>query len=473
MIAQSLVPSLMPAPLMGNAIGPSFVDFICAPLPAALISEFMAVAVALPILLAITTIESLVVNRLSKAKRFWQLFRWLFLANAISSLFGFVADIRSPGSIYPVWWGFVAAGVLSAIIEFPFLWRPLRRDGFRYRTVLKFSLAANAASYAFLAVVVLGFTAIPMYQTDPTNLRSELRGQIFVYHYHNSLTVLGGLPSIRPVNLVTDAQPYTHGFFGSPLGRMFLIDGQLRAWELKQEDKQWRVASQPTELPGRLLTVGADGETLVCGTMHSILLVNRHGTITKTIATDDRVPMRAALSYDSRYLAYTVMDLDDFNSHAIAAFGGTAKGTRGTMRPSFVQEYGTLRLLDCTTGRTSDLGQLHGGCMGFHPSMNRLAIAETIFDTTWIRTVRIVDVETLSSNVIWTREFGQFNSNIAWSPDGRFLACLQWRGPHGFVSRGYDASLWVITADGKRSAPLPAAFAQSKMGLWDVAWRND
>ena len=249
---------------------------------------------------------------------------------------------------------------------------------------------------------------------------------------------------------------------------MFLVNGQLRGWELNRVGDQWRVASQPATLPGRLLAVGADGATLVCATADSIILVNKEGT-SKMIPVHDGIPIRAALSYDSRYLAYTVADPGKYDSSSTHAAWPEEKRP-----PQFLQDYGMLHLLDVSTGTSSDLGILMGNSIGFHPSRNLLAIGDCQYPQTWIATVSIVNVETLSTNVIWTQKLGHVISQIAWSPDGEFLAFLQWHGPHGFVTRARDASLWIISADGKRSAPLPIPFARGYLtSTWNLAWRND
>ena len=461
---------LVPPRVMANVIGPSIVDMICAPLPGALGSIF-GIIIAVPTLLVIALIETLVVNHLSKTKQFWRLFRWLFVANSLSSFFGLFIELRAPGSIYPAWWGFVVAYLLSAIAESPFLWLPLRRNGFRFSAALKFSFSANTASYLFLAAVVLALTAIPMYRADPTNLRRELRGQILVYHHRHSLTLLGDLPSYATKLLAADNQPYTHGFHGSSSGRMFLVDGGLRAWELIRASNSWSVAPESMSLPGRLLAVGADGETLVCGTTDEIMLVTKQGVI-KTITIYEGPPIRAALSHDRRYLAYTTMDPKMFNSQAISESGWPANGTRGTMPPQFLQDSGWLHLLDLSTGISSPLAFFRGNCIGFHPSANWLAIGGEL-SPEWAGTVSIINVETRSTKLIWTKEFDRVISELAWSPDGKYLAFLQRHGPTLYVHRGYDASLWIITSDGNRSTPLPVAFAGSQLGLWNVAWRND
>lgn len=464
----------LPTPLFGNVIGPSFVDMICAPLPATFGAGFIGALIAIPSLLVIVTIETLVVNRLSDADMFWRLFRWLLLANAVSSCFGLFIDIRAPGSIYPAWWGFILAYLLSALVESPLIWWPLRQKRLAYHTALKYSFIANAASYAFLTVAALALTAIPMYQSDPTNLREELQGQIFVYHHRHALTRFDGFPSVRRTEIVTDDQPYTHGFCGSSSGRMFLVDGQFRAWELDRVGDQWRTASEPTSLPGRLLAVGADGETLVCGAANAIILCNKHGVI-KTVATKEKgLPVRAALSHDSRYLAYTVMEPGVSSMQAISESGWPAEGTMATMPPQFLQDYGTLFLLDISTGTSSELvGTLNENCIGFHPSKNLLAIGGVHYPDTWIGTLSIINVETLSTKVIVTGGDQHAVSDLAWSPDGKFLAFLRSHGPHGFVARGFDASLWVVSDDGTRLAPLPVAIENSRHGAWNVAWRND
>src|ERR1700690_191061 len=88
---------LVPLQVMANVIGPSIVDMICAPLPETLGSMFIGAVITVPTLLIIAVIEALVVNRLAKANQFWRLFRWLLLANSLSSFFGLFIELRSPG----------------------------------------------------------------------------------------------------------------------------------------------------------------------------------------------------------------------------------------------------------------------------------------------------------------------------------------------------------------------------------------
>jgi hypothetical protein len=374
-------------------------------------------------------------------------------------------ELRSLGSLYPSWWGFLLAYLLSAVVESPLLWVALRRDGFRYRTAFKFSFLANAASYAFLAVVVLALIAIPIYRLDPTGLRKELRGQIFVYHFRHSLTRVGDLPSCRAEPIVTDEQPYTHGFFGSASGRMFLMEDELQAWELHRNANRWQVDSQPAALPGRLLAVGNDGETLVCGVTNHVVLVSKQGVQQQVYAIAG-VPLRAALSYDGRYLAYSAGDFNWFGMEAIDASGRPTAGTRYTTPPQFLQDYGDLQVLALRERSLTDLGRVHGNQFGFHPNRNLLAYAGD-------ENIEVLNLESKAHTTMHVDSPIRIISNLAWSPDGKYLAFMQYRGPHFLISRGFGVSLWVATPDGSRLAPLPVAFTTSGFHLWNVVWRND
>jgi len=341
----------------------------------------------------------------------------------------------------------------------------LRRDGFRYRTAFRFSLLANAASYAFLAVVVLALIAIPMHWLDPTGLRKELRGQILVYHFRHSLTRISDLPSCRAESIVTDEQPYTHGFLGSPSGQMFLVDDQFHAFELHRAANRWRVDLQPSPSLGRLLAVGNDGETLVCGISNQVVLISKQGIQQKIYAIAD-VPVRTALSYDRRYLAYVAGDFDWLNMEAIDASGRPATGTRGSTPPQFLQDYGDLRVLDLVERNEKSLGRIHGNQFGFHPSKNLLAYLGK-------EDIEILDLSSKTRTNIHIERTSRVISNLAWSPDGKYLVFMQYRGPHSLISRGFGASMWVATADGNRSAPLPVGFTTSGFHRWNIVWRND
>ena len=454
---------LIPAPAMADVIGPSIVDMICAPLPGTLGSMFFGAVVTVPTLLIISIIETLVVMRLSPGVRFGRVFCWLLFANAISSILGLVMWFRPANSIYPVWWEWILAYVLSAGAESPFLWLVIRRNAVGFRSALTLSFAANAASYAFLVIVVLSLTAIPMYRLDPTGLRKELRGQLFVYHHRHSLTLLDDLPAGRPVQIVTDEQPYTHGFYGSP-GRMFLVDGEWHPWELKRTSNQWHVVSQSTPVMGRLLAVGTDGETLICGLTNQVVLAGKQGT-PKEISGILGVPIRAALSRDGRYLVYTAEDVGLLELETRDPSDGQQK-SRWRMPPQVIQDAGNLHIMDLVEGTSSFWGRLRGNQFGFHPSKNLLAVVGE-------EGIEILDLDTKGRNVIRSERLHRVISNLAWSPDGKYLAFLQYHGPHWLVSRGFDSSLWIFTVDGNRFAPLPVAFSSSGSARWNIVWRND
>jgi Tol biopolymer transport system component len=178
------------------------------------------------------------------------------------------------------------------------------------------------------------------------------------------------------------------------------------------------------------------------------------------------VPVRTALSYDGRYLAYVTGDFDWFDMEAIDASGRPAKGTRGTMPPQFLQDYGDLHVLDVVERSSTYLGRIHGNQFGFHPSKNLLAYISN-------ENIEVLDLDSKARTAIHIDKPIRVISNLAWSPDGKYLVFMQYRGPHFLISRGSGASLWVATPDGSRLVPLPVAFTTSGFHRWNIVWRND
>jgi hypothetical protein len=453
--------ALLPVKASANVIMPSFVDMICAPLPSILGTMGLSAVVGVPSLVLVALLEAAVVKRLAHAGRLKRIFWCLLLGNTFSSIFGLFTEIRLHGSIWPNLFGFLLAWLLSAVVESPFVRWALKPQACKFSEVLRYSLIANGASYTALLTVALALTAFPLYNIDPTGLRKELRGQLFVYHSHHRLSVLSHLPTSRMDAVTTDQEPYTSGFYGSSTGRMFLKDKYSLARELTRSGDRWVVSPQPLLLPGTLLAVGSDGQTLVCGTTNRIVLVDNAGHQKSVLLTEapDVMPVRAALSSDNRYLAYTIQEMWWFSRQD--AYGVILANAP----PQFWQDYGDLFLRDLVGGTTLTVGRIQGNEFGFHPHDNRLAFKDLG------GSIEILNVETGKRTMVASPKFAA--SNIAWSPDGKCLAWMQWHAPSIFISRGYDGSLWVSSVDGNRQSPLPVVFPYTALGMWNLAWRSD
>ena len=458
---------------LGNVIIPSFVDMICAPLPEIIGTIGLAAIVGVPSLVLVSLLEAVVVKRLSRAERLRRIFLWLLLGNTLSSIVGLFAEIRLQNSIWPNPLGFVLAWLLSSLAESPFVKWALKPLSCRFSSALRFSLIANAASYAALLAVVLALTALPLYSPSRLGLRKELRGALFVYHNHHRLSVFSRLPSSRLDVITTDDDPYTRGFCGSATGGMFLLDQHSLAWELIRAGDRWSVTSSPTRLPGVLLCVGGDGKTLVCGTTNRVIVVGGAGVQRNIWIRQESVviPVRAALSYDGRYLAYTVQDLSWLERDYRDAFGRKFR-TLAEAPPQFWQDYGDLILHDIDTDASSTVTRIHGNHFGFHPRSNLLAFvsydAESQEDL-----IEVLDIRSQKRHTVARETFLQTASNIAWSPDGKFLAWMQWHAPNPFISRGYDGSLWIAATDGQGRAPMPIVFPRTVLGTWVLVWRSE
>jgi hypothetical protein len=162
------------------------------------------------------------------------------------------------------------------------------------------------------------------------------------------------------------------------------------------------------------------------GATGDLLLVDLSTGRRRSIPLGGPVGVRLlAWSADGRYVAYSAAPLPapdgngDFVEHAVARTG-------------------TLRLLDLSTGRSSEVPAAKPAwTAAFAPDGRRLAVQIG-------QEAHLLDLEGRESGRVSIPAGRELAANVGWSPDGRFLATVPWAaedGPAG-GSTSHDTFLW-------------------------------
>ncbi|MER7008980.1 hypothetical protein ABT297_38880 [Dactylosporangium sp. NPDC000555] len=219
-------------------------------------------------------------------------------------------------------------------------------------------------------------------------------------------------------------------------------------------------AMQERDLPSALLA--PDGTLVLLGdnrgAISDLVLVDLGTGKRRSIPIDGPVGVRLlAWSPDGRYVAYSA---------------ATLTGSDGTVNfvDSEVARGGTLRLLDLTTGRSTELAAgKPAWTAAFAPDSRRLAVQVG-------RTVHLLDLDGRESGTIKIRDDRELVANVGWSPDGRFLATVPWRGdgPSSgntdlgeFLSNAGSVSFIPVADDGGPQPPAPVDGVVQVLG-----WRS-
>jgi hypothetical protein len=174
------------------------------------------------------------------------------------------------------------------------------------------------------------------------------------------------------------------------------------------------------------------------GMTSDLILVDLTTGKRRSIPLGDPVGVRLlAWSPDGRYVAY-----------------GAASITNTEDQSRFVDyevaRTGTLRLLDLSTGRSAEVAALKpASAAAFAPDSRRLAVQVG-------QTAHVIDLDGRETGNVRVPSGRGLAANVAWSPDGRFLATVPWAadGPGVFLTE--PVSVDFIALDGSTPpAPVP------------------
>jgi hypothetical protein len=304
----------------------------------------------------------------------------------------------------------------------------LGRRSARRRRVL--TAALSAIVVLVLAVVVVPAVPLPVQPAAPSN-QPSLPDRFAGYSLLTS--TVAKAPPGRAIAL--------YGYGNGEMFNMFqsLVVGADRD-TYRQVD-----AMEERNRPSALLA--PDGTRVLLGddrgTARDLLLVALTTGKRQSIPIGDPVGLRLlAWSPDGRYVAYSAGPLT------------TSDGSVNFVDPE-VGRTGTLRLLDLSTGRSTEVPAIKPPqTASFAPDSRRLAVQVG-------PEVHIIDLDGRESGIVPIPDGRELAANVGWSPDGRLFAIVPWaagNGPGGtnhgvFLSVAGDVNFLAVTGGG---TPPPA-----------------
>jgi hypothetical protein len=167
---------LAASPAHADMYVPSFVQVLTAPL---LWSMFVVtLVVTIPIILIVACIEAIVLRRYTTKRPWWRRLAYLAAVNAVTSLAG--AAFLPRGT--ELWPGLALAFGATVLVETVFLrlFNPGFPEPVPLRLPLKAAFWMNAASYAVMAIALVGLVYGPSVRHENKDLRASAAGTIIV-----------------------------------------------------------------------------------------------------------------------------------------------------------------------------------------------------------------------------------------------------------------------------------------------------
>ncbi|PZF96246.1 WD40 repeat domain-containing protein [Micromonospora deserti] len=198
------------------------------------------------------------------------------------------------------------------------------------------------------------------------------------------------------------------------------------------------------------------------GATGELILVDLTTGKRRSIPLGDPVGVRLlAWSPDGRHVAYSAAPL-------------TGSGDFGSVNvvDSEVARTGTLRLLDLSTGRSTEVPAIKPAwTAAFAPDSRRLAVQVG-------QKAHLVDLDGREYGTVQIAEGRELAANVGWSPDGGFLATVPWisEGPFNGTTggdTGHGTFLWKVGSVDfvpVTGASTPPAPVQDVVRL--VGWRS-
>ncbi|MGW1059155.1 hypothetical protein [Micromonospora rubida] len=210
-------------------------------------------------------------------------------------------------------------------------------------------------------------------------------------------------------------------------------------------------AAEERDRPSALLA--PDGTRVLLGddrgATRDLILVDLTSGRRRSIPLGDPVGVRLlAWSHDGRHVAYSATTLVGYDEF------GTVDGE--------VARTGTLRLLDLSTGRSTEVPEITPAwTAAFAPDSRRLAVQVG-------QQAHLVDLDGRGIGSIEIPAGRELAADVGWSPDGRFLATVPWfsggpftgttggdTGQGVFLSTVGDVDFVPVTGASTPPAPVP------------------
>lgn len=426
---------------------PSMAEMITSPVRSALL--IYPLPVSLLLWAAVAGIETMIFRRLVTTSRrrrrfvvgFRVLFVVLFVLNAGTSLTGgFILrwGTVQGASIHPSWIGFLPAYVFSVAIEFPVLRFFASLRSLRFQGALRGCLLGNAASFAFLGVLLAMSTYSVYSFGESAFLRGDLEGSVLVKSYDGPIWRLSPLDGSKAEKLEnTGVTGWLHGGLD---GAVYVNDITNRAARRYDDLHARRIRGREARSERPVVGITRDGEMalLAEGTTLFLSPLGAGGRRTEMQTEEDVIC--ADVSPDGRFVVTVEMH------------GGVETFHRS----------GKVRLYDRKTGeKLHEFGR--GYSAAFAPDGERIGI-------TGQTEIRIVSPAGEEMKVVTTPR--RVVGNAVWSPDGESLAYLTC--PPGRTRKQGVIVVQFLKPTGEVRATHPAGFYEGheRVDTSRLIWRE-
>lgn len=425
-IALSLL-ALAGGPAAANMMLPSFADIVASPLFYSL--WLVTIPVAALALLLVTLIEAVVVRGFFPGTRFRTLAGGLFLLNAGTSLAGLLMA-PSPGLLPQGFLAAFAATVAAEALLFPLL--PFaRRLRFMHRIMA--SVAMNVPSYLVLGAALAFLTYGPHWSTRDPSLLQSAHGTL-VSQKDFALRL-----DRRPLSETTPAlpsrgQPIAVAGGGIALMHEDYID--LREPETDNASDAGRILFGR----GKLLGVSPDLQKAAVSIDGQLRFVDRRGRLLPSPRNIYPEEPPVLFSRNGRYAALIATNESPhvmWREHQFCLLEGS-----------------------------------HVELLSPSPKILSFAFSPVADELAWLTHdgVTILDCSSGKRRFIKMRNHSAYQGSIAWSPDGRLLACIAEFNP--FLARAwFQTRANLISADGQRWYPLEVKLTY-QWGLQPFLWTS-
>lgn len=411
-VAATLAAVAAPTPALANIYVPSFVRMLTAPGPMSFL--IYTVFWTVPVLLSIGFLEALVLRRYTKAATLPQLTFRLAAINGVSSAIGWVV-LPTGTEIWALPLAFVLTiPVEAAILE---LAEGKRLGLGSLRRVIIISTRMNALSYSVLAVVVAGLVYVPAIGHEDNSIAREVSGRLLVVQGQasNLLDLSDG--SLRR----TQGSPpgWNRGVSISGDAIVVCREDGVRRYVLA--DLEWSSTKIDLSQDGAdVYALSHDGSRACCVQDRTGVVRDLEtGKILCQLPKEHSIPDYCLFSPDGEFLA--------------CRYSRRMKDGGVLNRQTFI--------VDVHSGEHTIVEDAY--CFAFSPVEPVLAWAHD-------QCITLHDCRTRKRTTI--RLPGPVRSDIAWSPDGRFIAFLGHMSE--FTMDGWSPDIRVVRVSDGRSTTL-------------------
>lgn len=407
----------IPSAAQANIWIPSFVQSITSPLITSL--TLVALTVTIPLTLAVSFIEALVFRRFIKGIPLSKVMGNLITINAITSLFGSVTMPRGT----ELWPGLPLCYGLTVLTEsvLLLLFAGQMYMPRSYRQSLLISARINTVSYTFLTALLLAVIYIPAVGNESPVIAQSANGKLAVITFSDEVRVIDISSNHIKLSDATswNFDPHVNQFQAGTDGQIVgLLPQQVVELNFSKNNWNKTFVDLPPDLSNPI-GFSQDRKLLFC-------------------------------TFKNQQVVY------DLKSRRVLR---SIQGALGTIEQASFS-HSNLFLTVTTPGRESRLIDLKNGSslpiqntcsLTFSPVNDQLAW-KTGDDTIWTSDSGVFIFDYLKKKKTLLKVPGSIVSNLAWSPDGHFIAYIGHSNP--FTAQNWEPNVRVLNVETGLSATI-------------------